>query len=74
MTSPRNQAVDSVVGKISQVKGGILVFGNDERLGEEARKQTLRARVKADADVVSASKWRWGQVQCYALHAKAALA
>lgn len=52
VTCTRNQAVDSVVGKVARLEGGILVFGNAKRLGERAALYTLEARVEAHPAVV----------------------
>jgi len=50
ITCTRNQAVNSVVEKVASL--GVLVFGNEERLGEEAKKYTLRGRLKSDVELL----------------------
>ncbi|KAL4451648.1 hypothetical protein ABPG75_007310 [Micractinium tetrahymenae] len=53
VTCTRNQAVDSVVDKVSLLDGGILVFGNPKRLGPRAAQHTIDARVEGHAAVVA---------------------
>lgn len=53
VTATRNQAIDAVVGKLSQVEGSILVFGREERLGTHARRYQLKERVNRHPDVVA---------------------
>lgn len=52
VTCTRNSAVDSVVDKVARLEGGILVFGNVQRLGERAAQHTLEARVEGHPAVV----------------------
>lgn len=55
VTCTRNQAVDSLVGKLSLLGGGILVFGSPSRLGSKAKRYILAAHVEEHPDVVGGS-------------------
>jgi hypothetical protein len=46
VTCTRNQAVDSAVLKIASF--GVLVFGNEDRLGDNAKQYTMNGRLASD--------------------------
>ncbi|CAM9748570.1 unnamed protein product, partial [Ectocarpus sp. 12 AP-2014] len=50
VTSTRNQAVDAVTEKIHTL--GVLVFGNDMRLGKFAKQFTIDGRLQNDPELV----------------------
>lgn len=53
VTATRNQAIDAVVSKLSRVEGEMLVFGREERLGDNARRYLLKERVKRHPHVAA---------------------
>ncbi|CAM9230500.1 unnamed protein product, partial [Ascophyllum nodosum] len=50
VTSIRNQAIDAVTPKLAAF--GVLVFGNEDRLGKHAREFTVEGRLRNDPELV----------------------
>ena len=50
VTCTRNQAVNAIATKIESF--GVLVFGNEDRLGEDAKRNTIDGRLNRDQEVL----------------------
>ena len=50
ITSSRNQAVEAILEKVRDF--GVLIFGNDDRLGPIGKLNTLSGRLKRDPEVL----------------------